>query len=334
MNSRFLINLLPMFFFAMPATAWAAKGYQSALVGNAADVTTTTRPLIVAQGGGTDVDENFVRMGADAGGGDFVVIRFGGTDAYNPYIYALCGCDSVETIIFKNKNGAYEQGALNSIRNAEALWIAGGDQSEYLQYWKGTPVEDAIQSVIDKGAPVGGTSAGMAVLSQFMNGAYTNQSLTSAVALADPYTKYLTLDHDFLVLPWLDDLLTDTHFIERDRMGRFVTMLARIQKDGWSQSVRGIAANSNTALHIDPTTGMTEIVSTPGWAAPYVYFVETPGVPDTCSTGKSLNYKGLQVTRLAPGDRFDLSSWTATGGISYTLDVVEGILSSSSGSVY
>lgn len=75
--------------------ATAAPGYQYSVVGNPADVVTPTSGLLVLQGGGTDVDENFVRMGAHAGGGDFVVIRASGTDAYNPYIYDLCSCDSV-----------------------------------------------------------------------------------------------------------------------------------------------------------------------------------------------------------------------------------------------
>src|SRR4029450_3815751 len=110
----------------------AAAGYSYSVVGNPADVVTATSGLLVLQGGGTDVDENFVRMGARSGGGDFVVIRASGTDAYNPYIYGLCSCDSVETIIFKNRNAAFDPFVIARIRNAEALWIAGGDQSDYV----------------------------------------------------------------------------------------------------------------------------------------------------------------------------------------------------------
>jgi hypothetical protein len=41
-----------------------------------------------------------------AGGGDFLVIRTSGTDAYNPYIQEMCPqMDSVETIIIGNVNG-------------------------------------------------------------------------------------------------------------------------------------------------------------------------------------------------------------------------------------
>src|SRR5687768_12181770 len=86
----------------------AAQGYDHFIVGNAGDVSRSTSGLTVLHGGGTDIDEVFVRMGAAAGGGDFVVLRASGTDAYNPYIYGLCECDSVETIIFKNRQAAFD----------------------------------------------------------------------------------------------------------------------------------------------------------------------------------------------------------------------------------
>ena len=147
------------------AAASAEPGFKHYVVGNPADVTTATTPLLVMQGGGTDVDYNFVRMGAASGGGDFVVIRASGTDAYNPYILGLCACDSVETFVFKNHNGAYQPFVIEHIKNAEALFIAGGDQSDYVNFWKNTPVEDAINFVASKPAPIGGTSAGMAIRS-------------------------------------------------------------------------------------------------------------------------------------------------------------------------
>jgi hypothetical protein len=74
--------------------AAAAPGYQYSIVGNPGDVVTPTSGLLV---------------GARAGGGDFVVIRASGTDAYNPYIYDLCPCDSVATIVFKKHNAAFNR---------------------------------------------------------------------------------------------------------------------------------------------------------------------------------------------------------------------------------
>ena len=71
--------------------------YRHYLTGNAADVVRPTSGLLVLQGGGDDVDENYVEMGARGGGGDFVVLRATGDDDYQAYIYGLCHCDSVET---------------------------------------------------------------------------------------------------------------------------------------------------------------------------------------------------------------------------------------------
>jgi cyanophycinase len=313
----------------------AAPGYQHFVVGNPADVVTATTPLLVLQGGGTDVDENFVRMGAAAGGGDFVVIRASGTDAYNPYILGLCACDSVETIVFKNRNAAFDAFVLQRIRNAEALFIAGGDQSDYVRLWKNTPVEDAInQLALVKKAPVGGTSAGMAIMGPFLYSAMSNSSLTSAEALADPFHRDLTLDRDFLALPAVGGTVTDQHLQERDRMGRTVAFLARLVRDGWTAQALGIAADRETALHVDPVTGRGEVLATPDHATPYVYFLRTPGPPEVCQPGQPLTFRGVEVYRIGPGASFDLPRWRGTGGLAYTLSVEAGVLTSSRGEIY
>jgi len=323
---------LCVLFFAPRADA--GHGYSYFVVGNPADVVTPTSGLLVLQGGGTDVDENFVRMGARAGGGDFVVIRASGTDAYNPYIYGLCGCDSVATIVFKNRGAAFEPFVIDQIRNAEALFIAGGDQSDYVTFWKNTPVEDAINYVAAKPAPVGGTSAGMAVMSEFIYSAMTSSSLTSAEGLADPFHRDLTLDRDFLTLPRLGGLITDQHLQERDRMGRTVAFLARLVTDGWTSVGRAIAADRETALHVDPSDGSAEVLSTPTHPTPYVYFLRTPGPPEVCQPGTPLTFRNVSVYRIGPGGRFDIPRWRGTGGIAYTLSAEAGVLTSSRGEVY
>jgi Cyanophycinase and related exopeptidases len=321
-------------YIASCTIAVAAQGYQYSVVGNPADVVTATSGLLVLQGGGTDVDENFVRMGARAGGGDFVVIRASGTDAYNPYIYDLCSCDSVATIVFKNRNASFNQFVIDTIRNAEALFIAGGDQSDYVQLWKGTPIEDAMHHVAAKPAPVGGTSAGMAIMSEFLYSAMSNSSLTSAEALADPFHRDMTLDRDFLVLPQLGGLITDQHLIERDRMGRTVAFLARLVRDGWTPQARAIAADRETALHVDPSTGAAQVFTTPDHPTPFVYFLTTPGTPELCEPGLPLTYRNVAVYRIGPGNSFDLSRWRGTGGIAYTLSAEAGVLTSSRGDIY
>ena len=328
-----LVSGLGILFVSAPR-ADAAPGYSYSVVGNPADVVSATSGLLVLQGGGTDVDENFVRMGARSGGGDFVVIRASGTDAYNPYIYSLCSCDSVATIVFKNRKAAYQPFVIDTIRNAEALFIAGGDQSDYVQLWKNTPVEDAINFVASKPAPVGGTSAGMAVMSEFLYSAMSNRSLDSVEGLADPFHRDLTLDRDFLSLAKLGGLITDQHLIERDRMGRTMAFLARLVHDGWTTEGRAIAADRETALHVSPSDGTAEVLSTPTHTTPYVYFLRTPGPPEVCAPGTPLTYRNVAVYRIGPGGTFDLDTWTGTGGISYALSAEGGVLTSSRGAIY
>ena len=319
---------------AVPSPARAAHGYQFYLVGNPADVTAPTSGLLVLQGGGTDVDENFVRMGQRMGGGDFVVIRASGADGYNQYILDLCACDSVATIVFNNRQAAFEPFVIETIRNAEALFIAGGDQSRYVTFWKGTPVEDAIHHVAAKPAPIGGTSAGMAIMSEFVYSAMSASSLTSAEGLANPFHRDLTLERDFLSLPRLQGLITDQHLQERDRIGRTVTFLARLVHDGWTAQAKAIAADRETSLIVDPAERRVEVLATPDHETPYVYFMRTPGPPEVCRPRTPLTFRNVEVYRVGPGDSFDLGLWRGAGGIAYTLSVENGVLTSSRGEVY
>ena len=315
-------------------SALAAPGYQTFLVGNPADVVTPTTGLWVMQGGGTDVDENFARMGAASGGGDFVIIRFFGTDAYNQYVLDLCGCDSVETIVFKQKSASTNPIVINKIRNAEALFIAGGDQSEYVKLWKDTPIEDAINFVASKPAPIGGTSAGMAIMSQFINSAMGKYTLTSSMALADPFHPYLTLDRDFVALEGLEGIITDQHLIERDRIGRTMAFLARLLKDGWTTDAKAIAADRETTAIVNPANGAIEVIATSDHPTPYVYFMRRSGQPEVCQPGVPLTFRNVSIYRIGPGGTFDLDTWNGTGGISYTLSAEAGVLVSSNGSIY
>jgi len=318
--------------FAADTVATPARsgpGYQYYVTGNAADVVRPTRGLWVAQGGGDDVDENYVRMGAYGGGGDFVVLRASGADDYNDYIFGLCQCDSVETIVFEGGAASADPFVVQTIRNAEAVFIAGGDQSNYIRHWKGTPVQDAINFVAAKPAPIGGTSAGMAVMGEFVYSAEGRKSLTSKVALANPYARDLTLARDFIKLAGLENVITDQHLQERDRIGRTVALLARLQADGWSEAPRAIAADRETAVHIDPATGIAEVFARSDHPTPYAYFMVTTGPPKNCKPGKRLTTSPISVYRIGPGGRFDLATWAGTGGIAYQLWAQGGALESS-----
>lgn len=308
--------------------------YDYYLTGNAADASGATELGIGLMGGGTDVDALFTWMGNRAGGGDFVVIRASGADGYNQYVYDLAPFDSVETLVLQNRAASSDPFVLQTILNAEALFIAGGDQSNYVNFWKGTPVEDAIHTLAGRGIPIAGTSAGTAVLSEFIYAAQ-RKSVTSSEALADPFNRNITLDRDFLLLPYLGGLITDQHLIERDRLGRTLTFMARIVADGWATESRAIAIDRETAVLVEGDTGQATIIANADHPTPYAYFIRG-GTPEVVAPRTPLTYSNLDVQRAEPGSTFDLLTWTGTGLTSYTLNVSNGVITSTQpgGSIY
>ena len=151
-------------------TGWVqAQSYSSYVVGDTADITTVTLPGTVLMGGAGDNDDALTWMLNRSGGGDIVVLRASGSDGYNDYLYSDLGVavNSVETIVFNTAAAATDPYVIARIEQAEALLIAGGDQWDYISYWRDTPVETAINYLInEKQVPVGGTSAGMAIQGQ------------------------------------------------------------------------------------------------------------------------------------------------------------------------
>ena len=308
-------------------------GFTSFVAGNPADAqpAATLSPGLVLMGGGSDVDAAFQWMCQRAGGGDFLVIRTTGTDAYNPYIQQLCPqMDSVETIIITSVTGANSAYVSTQIQNAEALWIAGGDQSTYVALWRGTAVQTGVNFLLNsKQAPVGGTSAGLAVLSQFI---YTGAlgSVTSSQALANPFHRYVTLDRDLFQSALGVNKLYDSHFVTRDRLGRSLVFLARIINNGWAAQPRAIGIDEETALLVLPT-GAATMVGT-GTA----YFLQAPGPAQVLADKTPLTYLNIGVYKLPQGGTFNFSTWTGTGGVAYTLNVNNGSVTSTQagGNIY
>jgi cyanophycinase len=325
-----IMILITVMTFLQVASVLAGKAtYEYYVVGNDGDVNAKTSAGLVLMGGSTDVDAAFQWMIDKSGGGDFVVIRAAGTDAYNPYIYDLGMVDSVETVIIKDRTAASDPFVVEKIRNAEALFIAGGDQYNYVDFWKGTPVEDAIHYLVTRNVPIGGTSAGLAIMGEFLFSA-ENGTIYSDKALLNPYGKRVALDRDFLTLPNMNNIITDSHFAARDRMGRLVTFLARIMRDDWSTDVKGIGIDEKTALLVDPKGSVTLVGN--GTA----YFLRTPGKPEVCEDRTELTYHIISVYRIDSSGTFKISTWSGNGGTAYTLQVENGVLTSTQigGAIY
>ncbi|SDX16066.1 cyanophycinase [Nitrosomonas communis] len=318
------IAVLLFLTFSLLLIAEKKPPYEYYRLGNQADITSTTQSGIVLMGAGIDVDAAFQWMCELSGNGDFLVIRATGTDAYNPYIQQLCpNSNSVATLIIPTIEAANDKFVINTINQAEAIWIAGGDQSDYINYWKGTLVQGALNERILQGVPIGGTSAGLDVLTQFIYSALLSKGVTSSEALADPFNKYITLDRDLVNLSILQGVIGDARVIPRDRMGRNIAFLCRIYDNGWSDRPRAISIDEETALLID-ALGIGTVVGKSN-----AYFLQAPGAPEICQAGSPLTYKDINVYRInAAGGKYQLLNWHGIDGSEYLVSAVEGVLTS------
>lgn len=317
-----------------------ACGYEYYITGNRTDVITTTHPGLVLMGGGADIDECFEWMIDRSGGGDFLVLRTSGTDAYNPYLFEMrtrAGLrpNSVATLIIPSREAAFDPFVLETIAHAEAVWIAGGDQAKHVRFWKGTPVLKAIETAVDRGVPIGGTSSGVDVLGQFLfssaNDTDSMDNLCSADALGDPFHAQITLERDFLNLPHLEGVILESHFVESNRMGRLVTFIGRILENRWTSEGRGIGIQSNTALLVD-TDGTATVVAGPDAIAPAAYFLQISSESVVFQTGQPLVVRHVSVNQVRPGETFNFPAWMGQSLVSFSLIAREGGLESSHGS--
>jgi cyanophycinase len=309
---------LALFLLAPPASAkW--KYFRA---GNAADSTATPRPVIALMGGG-EQDPALKFLCERANGGDFLILRANTEDDYaqkvNEEIRALCPLNSAATIVFSERDDSDDPKLIEHIRQAEAIFIAGGDQSNYIRFWQETPVEDALNRHIAAGRPIGGSSAGLAVFGEFSFSSMID-TIHSQDTLADPYGNKVTLSRDFLRIPLLEETITDTHFAKRDRMGRLLVFLARILQDGWAKQVRAIAVEEGAAVLLEPDGQAKVIGSGPA------YFLEAKNAPQTCRRKTPLNFSGITVHRAPSGASFNVKEWKGTGGDEYQISAVNGAL--------
>lgn len=314
-------------------TKKADLGFEVYASKKATDVQTVPRGGVYLAGGGTDQADGMAwllaRGGqrADGGFGDVVVLRTSGTKGYNKYLEKL-GANSVTSLVISTREGANSAVVREAIERAEVVFLAGGDQSTYVALWRDTELQRAVNARVAAGYPIGGTSAGLAVLGQYIYAA-TELSAQSSVVLMNPYDPSVTLQPALFTVPLLANVITDSHARSRDRMGRLLTFLARLQQDGLSAAPRAIGVDEGTGVGIEPN-GTTETFGTGAGA----WYLEAPAtVVRVCVAGQPLTLASVSAQHVSPGSTFDLRSWSGSG-TAYTLSVNNGVALGSTGSLY
>ncbi len=275
-------------------------------------------PGLVLGGGGRDVNEEFVWMHDTVAGSrtrraaDLVVLRATGNNDYDRYIYRLAPYHSVRTLLLPRCSPpeALRQAA-DIIDRSSVVFFAGGDQADYV-IWKDTPIQRAVQQLYDRGGAVGGTSAGEAILGDYVFDAIHDfyRDATSRNAVRHPYEKLISFTYGFLRFAPLAGVIPDMHFVTRNRFGRTAVFMARQIADGKvrgrSPIVLAVGVDEASGILIDKHGVGRLALQGKGGSA----FMIRGGAARRLEADGPFISGELTVTKLSrEGDRFDFTTW-------------------------
>jgi len=172
------------------------------------------------------------------------VIYYSTSTSWIPEYFMDLGASDTARFDIDNLTLANSQATYDSLMNYDVFFIKGGNQWNYYNTWKGTRVEDAITDKFNQGGVIMGTSAGIAILSEYIFTA-ENGTVYPDEGLEDYNNPNITIENDFLNI--FPNYIFDSHFVERGRLGRLLAFLKNIQLI----NVHGLGVDDRTAICID-----------------------------------------------------------------------------------
>jgi len=185
-----------------------------------------------------------------------------------------------------NREEVMEDGVMERIDKADAIFFAGGDQLKYTARYGGTPFLTRLkEKYIYEKIVIGGTSAGAMTLSTPM--IYAGNDEVQEIGGEIKVTTGME---------FLKDVCIDTHFVNR---GRFIRMAQVIVTN---PSCIGIGIGEDTAIVV--RNGLeTEVIGS-GLIIIIDGFQIGQANVDDFLTKKPVSIRDLRVHILAPGDQY------------------------------
>jgi cyanophycinase len=181
------------------------------------------------------------------------------------------------------------------------IWFLGGDQNRITRVLDGTPAERAIHERYERGAVVGGTSAGAAIMTSPM---ITGDERRPGGARRDTSDAWMTIDRDDVVtaagLALLPGAIVDQHFLRRKRHNRLISLVLE------HPALIGAGIDESTALEVRPD-GTWRVL---GNSVVVIYDARSAGV--TQIGAAALGARDVRMHVLPSGATFDPRSGKAT----------------------
>ncbi len=200
------------------------------------------------------------------------------------------GAKNVDVLYIENREHALAESSVERLKAADVVMFTGGDQLRLTSILGGTPFHNLlIEKYQNEEFIFAGTSAGAAAASSSM--IYQG---SSSEALLKGEVKITT------GLGLIDDVVIDTHFVHRGRIGRLFQAVVG------NPRILGIGLGEDTGLLITNKTNMEAIGSG------LVILVDGRNIKDTNLTqiemGQPISIKNLVVHVMSMGDFYDLST--------------------------
>jgi cyanophycinase len=233
------------------------------------------------------------------------ILHYSTTSSWLVSYFRWLGASSDTTFAISSTASANDSACYRAILACDGIFLRGGDQWQYINRWKGTLTEQAIREVYQRGGTVGGTSAGLAVLTEVIVDARVT-SVDPRTALRNPLEAGITFTEGFL--GFVPGIIGDTHFFERGRLGRLLAMLA-VYRSQTGRMITGVGVDYNTALAVD-SSGTGEVMG----AGTVTVLRWRPETRYALEASKPLSITGMGFDQLTEGFRVSLPSGTVTPG--------------------
>lgn len=251
---------------------------------------------LIIIGGGSRPDALVERIIKESGlreGGYGIILPMSSEDPDSAVWYAQQqfvkkGLKNVYGVDFK-KEKTYSTAKLDSVRNARLIYISGGDQMRFMDVVQATDIERAIRDAYKRGALVGGTSAGAAVMSKIM---ITGNELKHP----DYSSTFRTIEPGNIEtksgLGFIEHAIIDQHFVRRSRYNRLISAVIEYPE------MKGIGIDEATAILVSGNTA--EVVGDS-----QVIVFENPK-RSRLVKGNKLSAKGIVMNIYLDGERFEI----------------------------
>lgn len=271
-------------------------------------------PAILLMGGGSEVTAAFTEHARPiVNGGDVVVLRTNSSSGYQTYLNGALQPNSVETLVVNTRAKANTEYVRWAVEGANLIWIAGGDQSQYINLWQDTELARAIERAYARGAVIGGTSAGAMILGEFIYHPGNLSAVISTEAVANPYRNSMIIADRFVDLPLTHNMIVETHFWDRRRMGRTLAFMARLRQDARTSEIIGVALDDNASIFIDRDGRGVVQRQGSGLRMAYVFREDRLTTKRTrVQPNQSLIYEDVIIHSMVAGDFYDFATHTSS----------------------